>query len=207
MSVVNCTQTGAICAHTESYIGQVLYTFERNGHDDSDFMALVFTDKPAVIQYGTTRFWTYHNSAKVDATAAVQTEAREYYYNSIVETEIRYDTMKQLFPVKGDTVKSLTSRGKNAGIVGTVMWIGEDGFKSTRHVTYHRVGIKVEGEDKLRYLPIERVERTEPRPVDTDAIKARARSFADNANWQSLMNSGSQHIFDPMIRYWYKEEK
>ena len=53
------------------YKGCVLRKWEHNGYDDSDFYADVWDEaeqRVKSIEYATTRFWTYHLGAVVDAT-------------------------------------------------------------------------------------------------------------------------------------------
>ena len=63
----------------ERYIGRVLSTGERNGYDDSDFTVTVWddeTDAPDTFVYATTRAYTYHLYAHVDATDEVRAKAK-----------------------------------------------------------------------------------------------------------------------------------
>lgn len=54
--------------------GRVLFTYERNGYDDSDFYAVYVNDAGEVktMEYASTRGWTYANGAVADATPEVQ---------------------------------------------------------------------------------------------------------------------------------------
>src|SRR5262245_8797785 len=64
-----------------SYEGAVLQTWENNGYDDSDFLAAVWdedTQKVKSVTYATTRGWTYHNGASVDATNDVLAKAKKW---------------------------------------------------------------------------------------------------------------------------------
>lgn len=102
-----------------TYEGAVIATYERNGYDDSDFMALVWDEgRQAVIhvQYATTRGWTYGNSATVDATDDVLAKAAIFATESLVQRMI-WDFAH---PAVGRKVKSLTTRGKAKGLTGTI---------------------------------------------------------------------------------------
>lgn len=58
----------------EFAVGRVLRTGERNGYHDSDFYALYWDDETAsvkMVEYASTRGWTYPNSADIDATPEV----------------------------------------------------------------------------------------------------------------------------------------
>lgn len=62
----------------EFYTGCVLDTLEHNHYDDSDFDAIVYdveTNSIKTVEYGTTRFWTYLNTAWIDATDEVKERA------------------------------------------------------------------------------------------------------------------------------------
>lgn len=53
--------------------GATLATWERNGPDDSDFLALVWTGQELkALEYASTSYWSYANSAIVDATCEVK---------------------------------------------------------------------------------------------------------------------------------------
>jgi hypothetical protein len=87
------------------------------------------------------------------------------------------------------------------GIVGIVKWIGEDGFQPRyggQTVIPMRVGIKVDGEQKLRYLALERCEVIEPDEVDESAIIERSRTVEPH-NWRSAMLVGLTNA--DLVRY------
>lgn len=174
-----------------SYEGAVLAVYEANGYDDSDFYAVVWDAQAGCVrdvEYATTRGWTYHNGAAVDATAQVREAAMDWYRVRWIDATITRAHADAVKPAKGRVVRSLTTRGKNVGLVGEVRWIGEDKYRSTRWITYYRVGVKVEGEDKLRYLDWDRVEVVEPTPVDEDAIRDRARRLAE-PDWAGVVRA------------------
>lgn len=177
-----------------TFEGATLDTFERNGYDDSDFFAIAWdaeAGKTSVTMYDTTRF-AGGGHATVDATEEVQAAARAYLASKTAELNIEDAEANATVPVKGDEVRSLTTRGKNKGVVGIVKWIGDDQFNYNHYSSKQPqvVGIKVEGEEKLRYLPIERVERTSAREVNEAEIREKAIAWAANANWRSLIGLG-----------------
>lgn len=155
MAVFICNEShptsGACTDRTESYTGAVLATVEENWHDDSDFIAIVWdADAGAVktVCYASTRSWTYHNGARVDATDEVRAAA--------ISAGAKALAAKRATVVDiGVTVASTTTRGNNVGIVGEVRWMGESKYG---RVARKRVGVKVEGEDTLRYLDADRVQ-------------------------------------------------
>ena len=172
----------------ESYKGCVLGLFERNGYDDSDFCAIVWDEKLdaiTTVEYASTRGWTYHNSAKVDATDAVKIQAQAYMEQKLVELWTADAERMNNVPIKGRTVRSITTRGKNVGIEGIVMWRGEDKYS---HIAgSYRVGIKVNGNAKLTYLPESSVEVIDDVKVDAHEIEMMARDRASQCRWRDLI--------------------
>lgn len=157
----------------ESYTGCVLATFERNGYDDSDFCALVWTGEKVIsTEYASTRGWTYHNSAQVDTTAAVEQAARTYFLGLHLSGVLSNAAVDAMVPEVGDLVVTTTTRGKNKGATGILKWIGPDSYAhSYGGITPMRAGFLVEGEPKLRYVALENVRRTEPRAIDENEIQ------------------------------------
>lgn len=160
-------------AHEESWTGCVLRLGEHNYYDDSDFYALVWDEEQGrvrEIQYATTRGWTYHDNAKVDATDEVRAKAvaqkAKALFGLYVEkaTEANREALERI-ELKTE-VRSSYTRGKNKGVVGTVEWIGKNGYGPGM-----RVGVHVEGETQRRFLDMERVERIDL-PQDMDAATA-----------------------------------
>lgn len=156
-----------------TYEGAVIATYERNGYDDSDFVALVWNeDKQSVIsvEYATTRGWTYGNSATIDATEDVLAKAAAYATGLLVRRMV-HDFAK---PAVGSQVKSLTTRGKAKGLVGTVtrlqeskygyhgemIALVEDGDGRSAWVDPHRLEVLGEPDlDALRTAAADRVAR------------------------------------------------
>lgn len=172
-----------------SYEGAVLAVWERNGSDDSDFYATVWDAQAGClrdVQYATTRSWTYHNNVVIDATSEVHAAAMEWYRALWVTAATSQAYAEARQATVGRAVRSLITRGKNVGVTGTVRWRGEDSRRSTRWHTYYRVGVKVDGEDGLRYLHAERVEVLDPKPVDADAIRRRAARLSEPA-WAGVL--------------------
>lgn len=74
------------------YVGQVLSLREYNAYHDSDFFAVVWDfDKgeSISIEYGTTRFWSYPNTASVDATPEVLSAHKAYILNHAARYQIQ----------------------------------------------------------------------------------------------------------------------
>lgn len=172
----------------ESFAGCVLDTFERNAYSDSDFYALVWTGHNVTTQhYATTRGWTYHNTAKSDATPAVEQAARTYFLGVHLAGVLSNAADDAMVPAIGDLVLSTTTRGKNKGATGILKWTGPDSYaRSYNGITPMRAGFLVEGESKLRYVALENVRRTEPRTIDESEIQQRVTNWVAIANWRSL---------------------
>lgn len=160
-------------AHETTYEGCVLRLGEHNWYDDSDFYALVWDEATRTVKkitYATTRGWTYHNGAKVDASDEVRAKAEAYETRRLIALfaeEAQADKLKALKELKnGVEVKSLTTRGKNKGVVGYVQKV----IKSNYGPGYV-AGIQVEGESKPRWIDTERLERTDF-PADEEALHA-----------------------------------
>jgi hypothetical protein len=91
-------------AMLESFAGCVLATWERNGYDDSDFFASVWNEEKQcieVIEYGTTRAWTYPNTAVVDATPEVKAKANAYTKRCDLQAAILHDISRAAEVAKG----------------------------------------------------------------------------------------------------------
>lgn len=179
-------------AHEESWTGCVLRLGEHNWHDDSDFYALVWDEEQGEvreIEYATTRGWTYHDSAKVDATDEVRAKAvawqAEQLFSLYVE-KARAAYREELERIEvGVEVKSLTTRGKNKGVVGTVETI-----RNSFYGPGLSVGIHVEGEAQRRYLEMDRVQRTDL-PADMDAATVLSDEDAEGLRRRAAANAAS----------------
>lgn len=159
-------------AHEVSYEGMVLRLGEHNWYDDSDFYALVWdeaTQSVKKVEYATTRGWTYHNSAKVDASDKIRHQAEMWETRRLLALYTEQAKAEKLEALKkletGVEVKSLTTRGKNKGVVGYVQRVMKSSYGPG-----HVAGIQVEGEDKLRWIDTERLERTDF-PADEEALQ------------------------------------
>lgn len=184
---------GTCIAPVLTYGGRVLETYERNGYDDSDFCALVWDDETATVRtvtYASTRGWTYHNGATVDATPDVIMASRHWAAERWQAEMIRREESARTQPTKGREVRSLTTRGKNVGVMGVVMWHGPDQYRSSKWQTLYRVGIKVSGEEKLRYLDASRVKVVNPDPIDVAAIAQFAQGAAYERSFRSATECG-----------------
>jgi hypothetical protein len=144
----------------ESWTGRVLLTGEHNWHDDSDFFAIVWdaeAGRTREIEYASTRGWTYHNYAVVDADDATRAKAEESWRRVRQETAELRRQLEASVPLPGKEVQSLTTRGKNKGVVGIIRRIQPSSY-SRGNVAV----IEVAGEAKHRYIEINRVKVINP---------------------------------------------
>lgn len=144
-------------------IGTTLHEREMNGYDDSDFYAVYWNSEkgcPEEIMVWTTRFASIGcENYKIDATDEIRA-----IYNAWKEAKIEKEYLarkeaKAKEPHKGDTVRVNSLSKKWNGFVGEVKWIGQNSYS---HFPDIRVGIKIEGIDKLVYVKFEAVEKIQP---------------------------------------------
>lgn len=202
MAIVHCgpacttemKNSGQGCGDpVHTYVGAVLDTYEVNGYDDSDFVAIVWdedAEKVTTVEYASTRGWTYHNGARIDATDEAKAKALVWYRAYYQRITVQDAEHEATLPQPGRTVRSLTTRGKNKGVVGVVQWYGPDKYRRA-YESYQpmRVAIIAEGESERRWLPAESVAVVTPEPVDVAAIAARA-AVAVPHNWRSALYLG-----------------
>lgn len=129
-----------VITHTVTYEGKVVATGEHNWHDDSDFYAVVALDDGTFreIQYATTRFYTYDNSASVDAPPELLA-AYSAHLEAKAKADARadWDRRQQVLAV-GKAARIAKGRKYPVGTEGVIIWVGK-GY------SYHsvRVGLKL----------------------------------------------------------------
>lgn len=170
---------------TITHAGLVLGTTERNAYDDSDFVAAVWNPDTEAVEYVTYDSTRYAGggSATVDAGPDVVAKATAFMAARIAEINVAKAREDAMTPVKGRRVRSTTTRGKNTGVEGVVMWRGE---KRSRFGTWSygcRIGIKVDGETRLRYLDDTSVVVLDPPDVDEAEIARHAAGAAVRRGW------------------------
>lgn len=159
----HCNSGGACITSVESWAGCVLSKHERNGYDDSDFYALVWDasdQKVKTIEYASTRGWTYHNHAQVDASTEVIALAAAWTRARNAEIDAEIAALDALRTSVGKEVVSLTTRGKNKGVRGLVRRIESSRFGPGRVAV-----IEVAGESSFRYIDLDRVRVIQPASV------------------------------------------
>lgn len=135
-----CNHYDPLYIHT-THVGCVIEKYERNGYDDSDFVAVVWDEESQSVQhieYATTRGWTYCNSATVDVTPENLAKA-EAYMRAKAFQRWKDDNLKQAeMPYKGRLVKVIKGRKVKPGTTGEVFWFGEDQYKAAQRNRYNR---------------------------------------------------------------------
>lgn len=136
----------------ETFKGAVVYLRERNGYDDSDFLALVWDEaqqKAYEVCYASTRGWTYPCHAEVDASPEVK--AKALAYTSAV-TAAREAQRREEEILPGDIVRLSLKAGKNKsrnGQEAEVFWKGLNSFNQYRPEV--RFGVRFEDGTKLYF--------------------------------------------------------
>lgn len=123
----------------DSYEGRVLAQWEHNGHDDSDWYALVLTQKNTLerVCVGTTRCYAPLLQVTVDATPEVRRKALKIALSPLKGSWSNNDLNKEARalwkPEKGESVTLSNPRirkGKEwLGKSGVIFWYGVDNFK------------------------------------------------------------------------------
>lgn len=195
------------------YEGAVLGEWENNGYNDSDFKAAVWNEedqKVEVIEWGTTRFPTYHNGCKVDATDEVRAKAAVVKAEATYNFSIKLAEEEQKNPTVGKTVRSLTTRGKNKNLVGTIVFretnpyagpFYKNGYKDPNSIYYQRVMVQIwgqwvadghpdggfidefpTGDERMRmgWMDADKVEVVDPEPIDYDKLRAAADNIKNH---------------------------
>lgn len=139
------------------YIGATLQTYEHNGYDDSDFMAIVWDEAKQTIKtvcYATTRGWTYLNGATVDATPEVLAKAQKHRYEMLVGLNVDASERDSKVPKTDRRCRVTRGRKVPQGTEGIVFWIGPDRYASSRWATVYRAGIKLDDGRKM-FVPLD----------------------------------------------------
>lgn len=124
-----------VSGHKVSYEGRVVATGEKNGYDDSDFYAVVAEADGSFkeVFYASTRYYTYDNSATVDASDDLLQAYRDFL-NYEYEKKTYYRQLDEQTHVKvGKRVKIVRGRKYPKGLEGVAVWVGQGyRYDSTR---------------------------------------------------------------------------
>lgn len=179
----------------EQYKGAVLDTYEVNGYDDSDWYAIVWDDEKKIVrtvEYDTTRAAAM-GKAWVDATPYAQNQARQYAAQMIWDNLVQ--DHKVVAP--GKAVKSLTTRGKAKGAVGTVVRFENSKFDSAWAARYSPTKVAVVQVTDPKnvhcgrnvYVAPDKLEVTEELTPDvTDRYRKEAKQYARSHGFMDLFH-------------------
>lgn len=125
------------------FVGATIAKRERNGYDDSDFLALVETQEGEYkwIEYATTRFATYDMYATIDATEEVKTRYTAYEKDRQARAKAAHADVEAHMPRKG-LFAIVTAKGKHAGKSGVITWVGPNKFDRTHRYMAHYEGLR-----------------------------------------------------------------
>jgi hypothetical protein len=152
-----------------THVGATLATYEQNGYDDSDFYAIVVDDgKLRHVMYATTRGWTYHNGAIVDATPDTLADAEYILRGELFDHYLRRAATEAMQPTMGKTVRMAN------GVTGVVAWSGPDRYRRGGI----RVGIRVGDARKLTFVAATDVDVIDPVTPTADELRAQAKRVA-----------------------------
>jgi hypothetical protein len=180
----------------KTYEGAVLQTWENNGYSDSDFIAAVWDEDSQTVKtvmYATTRGWTYHNGAKVDATPEVLAKAGEWLAVQAFTRALWKSYDDHGDPTVGKTVRSLTTRGKNKGVVGTIVarrvnpygTYYANGYNRPESIYNQQVKVQVHGENRMAWLSADKVEVIDSWEPDIDALRGNAKAYGEQGNFMA----------------------
>ena len=122
---------GYPCYIEELFKGCVLDIWEENGHEDSDFVALIWDEEkrePRKAMYASTRGWSYANSAVIDATPEVQEKAYAWIEKRWLYWLKTQEERKANQPTQGKLVRVVAGRKIPLGTEGLITWAGKTRF-------------------------------------------------------------------------------
>ena len=177
----------------QQYVGCVLETFERNGMEDSDFMAVVWDEQAQcvkTIQYATTRAWTYCNGAVVDATPDVVEKALRYEIARAIPQYIANDRESAATPAKGRICRVVKGRKIAKDEIVTVIGNPQSAkYSMSRWASVTtNVLVHVHSTNVYIHTNIKNLEVVNPQQYYTDEseLKLKAEYAVRNSNWISM---------------------
>jgi hypothetical protein len=172
------------CVHAVSFEGAVLYTREQNGYDDSDFYAGVYdaeANEVREVMYATTRGWTYHNGAGVDAdeaTVEAALAAREPLIREVVRESLEEEARRVTRGTRVEFARAFNGKKQARvakGATGTVFWTGECRFNGGG-----RVGVALDDSDERVFVATHVVKAAGEVEIDEEEFEAAvARGLAN----------------------------
>lgn len=160
----------------------VLATFEHNGYADSDFYAIVWEGtRITIVETHSTRHAEYHHPGPM-ATAEQDQAARAWVVGPLQEQMRQAAEADARAVVTGAKVRSTTTRGKNKSVTGTVERVAEVTF---HHRPRHRALVMLDTGEQ-RWMDADRLERTDPEPINADRVRDNAERAAQYRPWLDL---------------------
>jgi hypothetical protein len=123
--------------------GLVLGTYERNGYDDSDFIAVVWNPnagKPEDIEYASTRGWSYPCHAEIDAPPGIMAAYQDYLNEERDRQTRLLQAREASIPKVGKHVKVVRGRKVPLGTEGIIFWMKDQYFSPRFRNGYRRNG-------------------------------------------------------------------
>lgn len=199
-----------VAGHRVTYDGLVLETRERNGHDDSDFYAIVYDPEKkdlVEVEYASTRYPSYGSSARADADERVKNLARGVLYRDAFDA-LRLEDAARVAALRaevrvGDEVRVARGRKVPKGTEGRVFWAGEvdatfapvyrNGYN--RPKSKLRLGLELKGGERV-FVDAKNVDLVadgSPRkaePMSRRELRERAWRFAANPGvWRKVSHT------------------
>lgn len=172
-----------------SHAGCVLDKWERNGYDDSDFFALVWneeTQATEVIEYATTRGWTYANGATIDATPEVIAKANAYKIKQATASYLRSSMDDACEPAKGKVCQVTKGRKIAKGSMVTIIGDPQRSVFGYNNEVYNVLVRLADGTMlKTNVTNLEVVNPEQYHMTEAAAAKEAARAVK-NSNWRSM---------------------
>ena len=120
----------------------------------------------------------------MDATPEIIEAAAEWFLINVAQPlVIAQDSERMATPEIGDTVESVTKRGKNVGLRGTVRWVRIVPGYRRWDAPKLRLGVKIDSEPKLRFIDAASVKiiETNRKPLSDKEIKRSAELMTGRA--------------------------
>jgi hypothetical protein len=134
-------------------IGCVVELRERNGYDDSDFLATYWNAREGKFVeecYASTRGWSYPSGASVDATPEVKELWKAKKDADYERARLEWEAQEARRVSKGKPVRVVSGRKVVPGTVGECIWVGDGAYGK-------RVGIR-DAAGKVHWTAVSNVE-------------------------------------------------
>lgn len=131
--------------------------------------------------------------AVVDATPTIVQAGREYLLPLLIRHLVDVHNAEQRIVKYGDRVRVVY--GREAGREGVVRFVNPGRLSKADHGprTYTEVGVALEGNNELRFMPVDAVQRTEIIPPHMQTIARRAEQQLSTA--QGIANTYRRLFF------------